>query len=132
MPGSLQKEGQKTMKENDLTVKVTRWLIYLDAVIWLFLGLIIALDLHPAIPEGPIYRWGMSSLTLLTGFSLMVLYKIVTTGNRFALFLLVIEIALLSILTITDEFGFIDLIVLIINLIIFILLLKDKEVYLNH
>ena len=114
------------------TRSITRWLIYLNALIWLSFALITALDLHPAIPEGPLYRWGMSVMAFLTGISLIVLYHLLSKGYRIALYLLLIGFGLISILTITDQFGIYDLIVLILNLAIFLLLIKERHQYLTQ
>ncbi|MFN2281077.1 MAG: hypothetical protein ACK2TZ_04370, partial [Anaerolineales bacterium] len=62
------------MKNHPIIRKLTPVLVYLNAAIWLGLGLLIALDLHPAVPGEPLIRWGMGILFLLTGGAMIALY----------------------------------------------------------
>ncbi len=118
------------MKNQPITLNITRWIIYLDALIWICFSLFIALNMHPAIPEGPLYRWGMAALSLLTGLGITGLYLFLLKGFKPAYYLLLVGILIISFLTVTDEFGLPDMIVLIINLTAFVLLIKDKKTYL--
>jgi hypothetical protein len=102
------------------------FLIYLNAAIWFGLAVLIALDLHPAIPEGPLYRWGMSILALVAGSLLIVLYRY-SIRSRLAYFLLLGLLALIAFLTLTDEFGLADLAVLISHLLAAVFLILNRE-----
>ena len=104
------------------------FLIYLNAAIWFGLAVLIALDLHPAIPEGPSYRWGMSIMALLVGSLLIALYRY-SARSRVAHFLLLGLLALIAFLTLTDEFGLADLAVLISHLLTAVLLMTHRADY---
>ena len=117
------------MKARPFTQTLTRILILLDALIWLGFAIITALDLHPALPEGNIYRWIISSLALAASLGLVVLLFLMLRGLRFAYYLLFTALLIISILTITDDFGLPDLIVLIINLGAMVLLLLNRKIF---
>ena len=118
------------MKKKRTTLKITRLLLITDVLIWLSFSLVIAFGLHPAIPEGPLYRWGTAALALLTGLGITGLYLFLLKGFKPAYYLLLVGILIISFLTITDEFGLPDMIVLIINVAAFVLLIKDRKTYL--
>ena len=112
------------------TRTLTRILILLDALIWLGFAIITALDLHPALPEGNLFRWIISSLALGTSLVLTGLLFLISRGSKIAYYLLLGALLLVTILTITDDFGIADLIVLIVNLSAIILLYIDRKAYL--
>jgi hypothetical protein len=70
-------------------------------------------------------------MALMTGLSLIILYHLLLKGYRITYYLLLSGLGILSILTISDQFGIYDLIVLIIHLAAFLLLLKDRHQYLR-
>jgi hypothetical protein len=113
------------------SMKLTKYLIFIDAVIWILLGLVIAAGFHPALPEGRGYRWVMTALSLLAGFFFVMNYWIMTKRGGLAYYLMLGALAFVIILTLADQFGVADLIVFLINLITFALLLKDKADYLR-
>lgn len=104
-------------------------LVYLNAAIWAGLGLLIALDLHPAIPEDPIYRWAMAVLSLLTGGLMVALFRL-SRRSSLAYYLLLALLALIGFLTLADEFGLVDLMALVINLLALILLIVNRDDFL--
>lgn len=110
---------------------ITRWLVILTCLLWAGFGLIAALGLHPALPEGPLYRFGMALPAWLASLILAVLYVLLSRGSRFAYYALIAAIFLLAVLTIMDEFGLADLLYLLLDLALFLLLLKDKRIYLE-
>jgi hypothetical protein len=119
------------MKPKINTLVLTRWLIYLDALIWLLFALITAFGLHPALPETPWYRWIYAILAFTTGVCLIIFYLLSRKGSKISYYLLLIGIFLIAILSITDQTGIYDLSVLVLNLGLFILLLKDRKKYLT-
>lgn len=120
------------MKNPPVTVSITLFLIVLDALLWFAFAVITASGAHPAIPDGDLYRWGMSILAFVTSFSLIILIIISKRRGGVAYYLLLGMLFLISILTITDEFGLVDLMVLVLHVIAFLLLLKDKAFYLQR
>jgi hypothetical protein len=117
------------MKGHSLIKTFTPALVYLNAAIWLGLGLLVALDLHPAVPEEPIIRWGMAILSLLTGGLMIALY-LVSHRWRPAYFLLLGMFVVISFLAFADDFGVVDLAALIINLLAVALLIANRDDYL--
>ena len=114
------------------SVRLTKYLVFSDAVIWMLLAVVIAVDLHPALPVGAVYRWIMASLALMAGIFLIGDYWIMIKRGGWAFYLMLGALAVISLLTLFDQFGFPDLIVLLINVLSFALLLKDRSFYLRQ
>jgi lysylphosphatidylglycerol synthetase-like protein (DUF2156 family) len=102
----------------------------LNALIWLGLGLIIALRAHPALPKDPLIQGGMAFLSFCAAAILLGLFIFLRKRCRPAWFAALGFLVLTSILTIFDDFGWTDLLVLVINLVPLILLIKDRVWYL--
>jgi hypothetical protein len=113
------------------SIRVTKYLIYLAAVIWLLLAIILVAGLHPALPEAGIYRWGMAILSSLACVSLGWGYQIMIKRGGPTYYLILGLLAAFSVLTITDQFGLVDLLVLAVHLLAFVLLMKDRSRYLR-
>ncbi|MCJ7513455.1 MAG: hypothetical protein MUO23_10860 [Anaerolineales bacterium] len=107
-------------------------LLLLNSLAWLTFAFIAAAALHPSIPEGDPIRWAMSLLALLTSGTLIGLCVFMRRRSRFAYYLTLGLLGLLALLTVADEFGFSDLIVLIITVSPFALLIKDRAWYLQR
>ena len=120
------------MQDPSNSVRLTRYLVYLNALIWLGLAIVIAGGFHTAIPQGPLYSWGMTILALLAFGFLIGDYRLMVKHGGLAYYLMLGMIALISILTVMDEFGLVDLAVLLLNLLTFILLIKDRHYYLQR
>jgi predicted membrane channel-forming protein YqfA (hemolysin III family) len=74
----------------------------------------------------------MAILALLTTGLLMGLWLFLRRRSRLAYYLALGLLAVISLLTITDEFGLSDLIVLIITVAPLMLLIKDRAWYLQR
>ena len=118
-------------KEYSTSFSITLVFILLSSVVWLALGYIVAADLHPTLPPLEDIQWMMSSASLFIGIVLLGLIFFLRNRSRTAYFFTVALLAALSILTIMDDFGLIDLAVLVINFVPFILLVKDRDWYLE-
>ena len=114
-----------------MSIRIALVFIILNAIIWLAFALIVAADLHPAIPESDVIKWAMASMSLLTSGILLGLFILLRRKNRVAYWLTLGLLIIISILTITDEFGIADLVVLMIALVPLGLLLKDRGWYLQ-
>lgn len=114
------------------TTPVTTILILLNALIWLAFAIIVATGLHPAIPNSSLVRGVTATLASLTSGALLLLSILLKKRYTLAFYLTLALLLLISFLTITDEFGIYDLIVLLITLIPLILLIKDRAWYLNQ
>jgi lysylphosphatidylglycerol synthetase-like protein (DUF2156 family) len=114
-----------------LSVSVNLIFILLNALIWLALGAIIALHAHPSIPDNPTIQAVMALPSFGAACILLVLFFFLGKRVRLAWFGALGFLALTSILAIFDDFGWTDLLVLVINLVPIILLIKDRTWYLH-
>jgi len=114
-----------------LSVKINLLFILLNALVWLAFGLIVALHAHPALPDEPIILEAMVVLSFCAAGVLLGLFIFLRKHNRLAWFVALAGLALGSLLIIFDDFGWIDLLVLVINLIPIVLLVKDRAWYLR-
>ena len=105
--------------------------ILLNALFWLGFGIIIALDLHPALPNQPFIKTIMTFFALGISGIMVGLFIFLRKRNQITYYLTVGILAGIALLTIFDEFGVADLIVLIINLVPLILLIKDRDWFLQ-
>lgn len=101
-------------------------LVIVNALIWLVFATIVAAGLHPAIPDSGLVRGVMAILAFLTSGALLVLSILLRRRNTIAFYITLALLLLISFLTVTDEFGIYDLIVLIITLIPLVLLIKNR------
>jgi len=120
------------MTNRPLTVNVNYAFILLNILIWLVLGVIIAFDVHPALPDIPVMKGIMAGLSLAIACILLVLFIYLYKSNKTAYYLMLAFFAVSSILTILDDVGLSDLVVLLINIIPIVLLLKDRVWYLRE
>jgi hypothetical protein len=119
------------MGKRPLSVSAGLIFVLLNALIWLVLGEIIALQAHPALPVSRTIQTVMVVLSFGAAAILVGLFVFLWRHNRITWFLTVGFLALTSILTIFDDFGWADLIVLVINVIPIVLLIKDRAWYLG-
>jgi lysylphosphatidylglycerol synthetase-like protein (DUF2156 family) len=101
-------------------------LILLNALGWLAFSIIAAAGIHPSLPETGFGRWAMAVLALLNAFVLVGLVILLRRHNRIAYWLALGLITTISVLTLAGEFGPADLIVLMINLLMLLLLVRDR------
>jgi lysylphosphatidylglycerol synthetase-like protein (DUF2156 family) len=119
------------MTHRPLSVTVTLIFLFLNALIWLALGVIIAVNAHPALPDLPIVKGVMAILSFCAAGILLGLLILLRKRTRIAWFVALGFLAATSILTIFDDFGWTDLIVLVINIIPIVLLIKDRAWFLE-
>ncbi len=119
------------MNNRSFSITLTRIFIILNAFIWLALGIIIALNVHPALPVPPSMRVIIAILSIVMAGILILLFVFLQKGNRMAYYLTIAFFGIVSILTIFDEVGLSDIFVLVLNLIPIVLLIKDRKLYLN-
>ncbi|MBN2556751.1 MAG: hypothetical protein JXA97_12495 [Anaerolineales bacterium] len=119
------------MGEIPLSVGIGRGLILLNALIWLAFALFLAAGLHPALPDDGITRWVMAALSLMAGTAEFGLLMIIP-GSRLAYCLLLALLSLIAVLSVADEVGLADLIVLLLTLAPIVLLHKDRRWYLSQ
>jgi lysylphosphatidylglycerol synthetase-like protein (DUF2156 family) len=118
------------MNDRPSSVTVTYGFILLNIIIWFVLGIIIAFSLHPAMPDQPLFKGIMTTLSLVAAGVLLVTLIFLQKHNRVAYFLMLISLGVATLLTFFDDFGLVDLAALSLSLIPLILLIKDRQWYL--
>ena len=120
------------MNHRPLSVTLTYGFISLNIIIWFALGVIIAFDLHPAMPDQPFFKGIMATLSFVAAGALWVTFVFLQKHNRAAYYLMLIGLGVATLLTILDDFGYVDLAALALGLIPLILLMKDRQWYLHR
>ncbi len=120
------------MTKKPATVSVALLLLLLNALVWLAFAIIVASGAHPSMHVGDQVRWIMAILALLVAGVLLGLCIFIRRNNRIAYYLTLALLLVTSFLTITDQFGLSDLIVLAVMVIPLGLLIKDRAWYLQR
>jgi hypothetical protein len=113
------------------SVTITLISILINAIIWLLFSIVVAAGLHPALPDSVIYQWIMAGLSLLASGFLFIMFFLLRKKIRAAFFLTIAFLVFLAVLTIADDLGLIDLIVLLITLTPIVLLIRDRKNFLS-
>ena len=119
------------MKNIPLSVILTTIFVILNALIWLALGIIIAVNALPSLPVPPEIKMMMALLSIAMAGILLGLFILLHRGNRVAYYLTVAFFIFVSVLTIFDDVGLADIFVLVLNLVPIGLLIKDRKRYLT-
>jgi len=119
------------MKNRPLSVTTTLVLILVNALFWIAFGVIVAANAHPGLPDLPLIKEITAFLAFTTTGILLVLFVFLGKHNRIAYFLGLGLFVAISLLILLDDFGWTDLVVLVINIIPPILLIKDRTWYLQ-
>ncbi|MCB8968339.1 MAG: hypothetical protein H6660_15765 [Ardenticatenaceae bacterium] len=119
------------MKDSPKSVSVTTVFIILNAVFWLAYTVITAfggtyLTTVSAMVKSIIVILAFGSSTILVGIAIFVRRR-----NRFAFYFGLLMLTIIAVLSITDEFGWLDFFSLLISLIPLVLLLKARNWYLR-
>ncbi|NJD59375.1 MAG: hypothetical protein C3F13_13520 [Anaerolineales bacterium] len=117
------------MNHRPWTVTLTAVLILLNTLIWLILGIIIAVNAHPALPVPPLMKGIMATISILMALILLGLWIFLLRGNRIAYYLTLAFFLLTATLTILDDVGVADLVVLALNIVPVVLLILDRKWY---
>jgi peptidoglycan/LPS O-acetylase OafA/YrhL len=120
------------MNHRPRSVTVTYGFIILNIIIWFALGIIIAFNLHPAMPDQPLFKGIMTTLSFVAAGALLVPFIFLQKHNHMAYYLMLIGLGVATLLTIFDDFGPVDLAALALSLIPLILLIKDRQWYLQQ
>lgn len=118
------------MSKRPLTVNICLLFILLNALVWLVLGILIAVHAHPGLPDLPYISAGMVAISLLFTACLVGLAFFVARRNHRAYYLAIAFFAGTALLTFFDDVGYSDLVVVGLNLIPILLLIKDRRWYL--
>lgn len=111
------------------TIRITFYFLLADSTLWLAYAVIVAAGRHPALPDGPPFRWLIPLLALAAAAGLIGFYFLARRRGRIGYYPLLALLVLISVLTITDDFGIADLNILILHLVPFVLLIIDRSTY---
>ena len=114
------------------TVTACLILMFLSAFTWLALGMIIAADLHPAIPDSPAVKAGMASGSIAAAGTLAGLAILLARRMAHAYYLSLAALSVSTLAILFDDVGWVDLIVMGLNLVPLFLLMKDRAWYLHR
>jgi hypothetical protein len=120
-----------SMTKRPSLVITTYIFILLNALIWLVLSIIIAANAHLARPVTPGVRWILAFLSFVMAAIILVLFIFLDRGSRRAYFLSLAIFVFTAVLTIFDDVGLSDIIVLVLNIIPIVLLIINRAVFLN-
>jgi hypothetical protein len=116
------------MNRKPVSVSLTLALILVNAAFWLVYGFVFAIR-PTSLPGG--IKWIMVLLAIGSSVILAVVAYLLNQPNRLAYYVGLAFLAVIAVLSITDEFGWLDLVSLLISLIPLGLLLKDRRWYLS-
>jgi len=119
------------MKESPVIVKIALIFILLNALIFFVLGVLIAGGWHSGIPEDAALKWIMMLGMFGGAIVLALLYLLLAKRRRLAFFIALVALALIMMLTIFDQVGWIDLLMLLITFIPFALLILGRKWFLQ-
>ncbi len=131
IPYGVQKKKGVAVNNRPFSVTLTWIFIILNAIFWLALGIMIAVNTHPELPVPSLQKGIMAFLSITMAGILMALFVFLRKGNRIAYYLTVALFIVVSLLTIFDDVGLSDIFVLVLNLIPIALLIKDRNWYLK-
>src|SRR4030042_5536889 len=119
------------MAHRPLSVTIALGFILINSLVWLLFGAIITVNAHPALPAQPLAKGIMAFLSIAIAGFLLTMFFFIQKHNRLAYFLTLACFLVTSLLSIFDDFGLANLVVLAVNLIPILLLLKDRIWYLR-
>ena len=104
------------MRDNKISalLKWTRILFFLNAVVWLGLG-ILSLSFR-ALDDGSLVQWVITVLMLINGLVMICFGIMIISGGSLVFTLAILYMSLNVVLSITDQFGWVDALILFLNL----------------
>jgi len=119
------------MHQPPRTTITTQILILLNAAIWAGYAIYTLLTRNTAGIGLSAATWIMSALALAAAAALVVVVLLLRKRNRWGYPFGLALLALIAVLSITDEFGLLDALSLLISLAPLILLIRDRNWYLQ-
>lgn len=114
------------------SISIARGFVLLNAIIWLAFSIIVGTGMHPALPDSEFYKWFLVISAFLSAAFLLFLYFMLKVKSKIAFFLSIAFLIFIALLTIMDDLGTIDFVVLVITITPIILLIKDRKRYLSQ
>lgn len=118
------------MTDAPITVKITKIMLILNGLFWLVFAVITAANLIP-IGVNTILRWVMAVLAFDGALVLIGLAFLLPKHNRWIYFIGFTLSAMMAIVSLLDELGVMDIASFLFNLVILILLIKDRIWYIG-
>ena len=97
-------------------LKLIRTLFFLNAAVWLAFG--VSSLLFRALDGGSLTRWVITAMMIANAVVMIWFGVMIVSGRNWIFFLAILYMALNVVLSITDQFGWIDAIILLLNLIV--------------
>ncbi len=118
------------MRQPPVTTRLTIMLLYLTALVWQCFGLLAIFNMIPTIPAGPV-RWIIGFLAIGCSIILTGITYFLNRHNRLAYNGTVGLMVLIIIASFLDDLGLSDIVLIVVDLTILGLLLKDRAWYLH-
>lgn len=119
------------MKLSPVVVKIALIFILLNALIFFVIGVMIAFGWHAGIPDDAALKTlmmlGMFGGAIIFG----LLYLLLVKRRRLAYFVALVALAVVMMLTLFDQIGWADLVMLLITFIPFALLILGRKWFLQ-
>ena len=121
------------MKNIPIIIKVALGFILLVALVWLVIGVLIAAQLHPGLSTSdPLIHWGMAAASFAAFVVLVALAGLLAKRRRLAFFITLVALAVVMLLTLFDQMGWADLLMLLVTLVPFALLIIGRKWFLQQ
>ena len=117
------------MKRSRLFFNIALGFILLEALVWAVFGLIIVLDLHPALPASPSLRTAMLVISWLLAAVLVVLFFLLRRRTRGVYVVTLLLLELIALASILDDLGWVDAAVFLVASIAFASLMIGGKWY---
>jgi hypothetical protein len=119
------------MNEHKPSIRATKYLLFLNALIWLGFSLIVVLGVHPAMPQSRAISLLLAGLAFMASAVLLIL-TITLRKFRLAYYMILTVLGTMAVLSITDDFGIADLVFLLVTMATIALLIRDRRWYLRE
>ena len=117
----------RIMENNQISnlLKMTRTAFFINAAVWLAFGL--ASLFFRAIDESTLTRWVITVMMIANAIVMIWFGIMIPSGRSWIIFLAILYMALNVVLSIADQFGWVDAIILLLNLCVLGMLLFTRH-----
>ena len=119
------------MKNIPTLVKVAIGFILAGAGVWLVLGVLIAARLHQGMPSDPLIRWGMAIAAFVAFLVMGTLAWLLAKRKRLAFFITLVALGVVFLLTLFDQVGWADAVMMALTVAPFVLLVIGRKWFLQ-
>lgn len=120
------------MKNSPLIIKIALVFILINAIGWLVLGILVATGVHTGLPDDATLKLIMMLGLFGGAIILLLLFQLLRMRKRLAYFITLVVLALIMLLTLFDQVGLADAVVLVITLVPFALLILGRKWFLQQ